>query len=245
MANMNEQGNILRTGRQDFDRDLGRLEAELILMSGLVEQAIFNSLTALKTRDLERSQKVIDEDDHIDETELLIERSCIELLRREAPMAGDLRRIVASLHIAGELERIGDYAEGIAKISISMGEDPPLKELIDIPRMGDMAVSMLKRALEAFISRDADSVRQLSIDLEKDDDVVDDLYAKVQGDLMKLVKSNPDGAERATYLMWVAHNVERVADRAMNIVERALYQATGELVSGTTQLEAYSSESSR
>jgi len=245
VANMNEQGNILRTGRQDFDRDLGRLEAELILMSGLVEQAIFNSLTALKTRDLERSQKVIDEDDHIDETELLIERSCIELLRREAPMAGDLRRIVASLHIAGELERIGDYAEGIAKISISMGEDPPLKELIDIPRMGDMAVSMLKRALEAFISRDADSVRQLSIDLEKDDDVVDDLYAKVQGDLMKLVKSNPDGAERATYLMWVAHNVERVADRAMNIVERALYQATGELVSGTTQLEAYSSESSR
>ena len=98
---MNEQGNILRTGRQDFDRDLGRLEAELILMSGLVEQAIFNSLNALKNRDLERSQTVIDEDDRIDETELEIERSCIELLRREAPMAGDLRRIVASLHIAG------------------------------------------------------------------------------------------------------------------------------------------------
>ena len=162
---MNEQGNILRTGRQDFDRDLGRLEAELILMSGLVEQAIFNSLNALKNRDLERSQTVIDEDDRIDETELEIERSCIELLRREAPMAGDLRRIVASLHIAGELERIGDYAEGIAKISITMGDEPPLKELIDIPRMGDMAVSMLKRALEAFVSREAETVRQLSVDL--------------------------------------------------------------------------------
>jgi phosphate transport system protein len=156
-------------------------------------------------------------------------------------MAGDLRRIVASLHIAGELERIGDYAEGIAKISITMGDEPPLKELIDIPRMGDMAVSMLKRALEAFISRDAETVRQLSVDLEKDDDVVDDLYATVQADLMKLVKSNPDSAERATYLMWVAHNVERVADRAMNIVERALYQATGELVSGSTQLESSTS----
>jgi len=238
---MNEQGNILRTGRQDFDRDLGRLEAELILMSGLVEQAIFNSLNALKNRDLERSQTVIDEDDRIDETELEIERSCIELLRREAPMAGDLRRIVASLHIAGELERIGDYAEGIAKISITMGDEPPLKELIDIPRMGDMAVSMLKRALEAFISRDAETVRQFSVDLEKDDDVVDDLYATVQADLMKLVKSNPDSTERATYLMWVAHNVERVADRAMNIVERALYQATGELVSGSTQLESFTS----
>ena len=115
---MSEQSNILRTGRQDFDRDLGRLEAELILMSGLVEQAIFNSLNALKNRDLERSQTVIDEDDHIDETELEIERSCIELLRREAPMAGDLRRIVASLHIAGELERIGDYAEALRRSAL-------------------------------------------------------------------------------------------------------------------------------
>jgi len=206
-------------------------------MSGLVEQAIFNALNALKNRDIERSQTVIDEDDHIDETELEIERSCVELIRREAPMAGDLRRIIASLHIAGELERIGDYAEGIAKISITMGSQPSLKELIDIPRMGDMAVSMLKRSLEAFISRDADFVRNLSVQLEKDDDEVDDLYAKVQADLMSLVKSDPDNAERATYLMWVAHNVERVADRAMNIVERALYQATGELVSGTTQIE--------
>ena len=235
---MNEQGSIIPTGRQDFDRDLGKLEAELILMSGLVEQAIFNALNALKSRDIDRSQKVIDEDDHIDQTELEIERSCIELIRREAPMAGDLRRIVASLHIAGELERIGDYAEGIAKISITMGRQPPLKELIDIPRMGDMAVSMLKRALEAFISRDADIVRNLSVELEKEDDEVDDLYAKVQRDLMDLVKSDPGNAERATYLMWVAHNVERVADRAMNIVERALYQATGELVSGNTQIEA-------
>lgn len=235
---MNEQGSIIPTGRQDFDRDLGKLEAELILMSGLVEQAIFNALNALKNRDIDRSQKVIDEDDHIDQTELEIERSCIELIRREAPMAGDLRRIVASLHIAGELERIGDYAEGIAKISITMGRQPPLKELIDIPRMGDMAVSMLKRALEAFISRDADIVRNLSVELENEDDEVDDLYAKVQRDLMDLVKSDPDNAERATYLMWVAHNVERVADRAMNIVERALYQATGELVSGNTQIEA-------
>ena len=152
-------------------------------------------------------------------------------------MAGDLRRIVASLHIAGELERIGDYAEGIAKISITMGGQPPLKELIDIPRMGDMAVRMLKRSLEAFISRDADLVRTLSVELEKEDDEVDDLYAKVQADLLELVKTDPENAEPATYLMRVAHNVERVADRAMKIVERALYQATGELVSGSTQIE--------
>tara|TARA_B100000949_G_scaffold131122_1_gene115510 strand:+ start:368 stop:1084 length:717 start_codon:yes stop_codon:yes gene_type:complete len=234
---MSEQKNIIPLGRQDFDRDLGKLEAELILMSGLVEQAIFNALNALKSRDIDKSQKVIDEDDNIDQTELEIERSCIELIRREAPMAGDLRRIVASLHIAGELERIGDYAEGIAKISITMGGQPPLKELIDIPRMGDMAVRMLKRSLEAFISRDANLVRTLSVELEKEDDEVDDLYAKVQADLLELVKADPKNAEPATYLMRVAHNVERVADRAMNIVERALYQATGELVSGSTQIE--------
>jgi len=234
---MSEQKNIIPLGRQDFDRDLGKLEAELILMSGLVEQAIFNALNALKSRDVEKSQKVIDEDDNIDQTELEIERTCIELIRREAPMAGDLRRIVASLHIAGELERIGDYAEGIAKISITMGGQPPLKELIDIPRMGDMAVRMLKRSLEAFISRDPDLVRTLSVELEKEDDEVDDLYAKVQADLLELVKTDPENAEPATYLMRVAHNVERVADRAMNIAERALYQATGELVSGSTQIE--------
>ena len=234
---MSEQKNIIPLGRQDFDRDLGKLEAELILMSGLVEQAIFNALNALKSRDVEKSQKVIDEDDNIDQAELEIERTCIELIRREAPMAGDLRRIVASLHIAGELERIGDYAEGIAKISITMGGQPPLKELIDIPRMGDMAVRMLKRSQEAFISRDADLVRDLSVELEKEDDEVDDLYAKVQTDLLELVKADPENAEPATYLMRVAHNVERVADRAMNIVERALYQATGELVSGSTQIE--------
>ena len=234
---MSEHKNLIPLGRQDFDRDLGKLEAELILMSGLVEQAIFNALNALKSRDVEKSQKVIDEDDNIDQAELEIERTCIELIRREAPMAGDLRRIVASLHIAGELERIGDYAEGIAKISITMGGQPPLKELIDIPRMGDMAVKMLKRSLEAFISRDADLVRTLSVELEKEDDEVDDLYAKVQADLLELVKADPENAEPATYLMRVAHNVERVADRAMNIVERALYQATGELVSGSTQIE--------
>ncbi|MEK9676051.1 MAG: phosphate signaling complex protein PhoU, partial [Chloroflexota bacterium] len=227
-------------GRAEFDRELGRLESDLILMSGLVEEAIHGALTALKNRDIERSQQVIDEDDRIDQTELEIEKTCIELIRKESPLASDLRRIVATLQIVGELERIGDYAEGIAKISLTMGSQPPLKELIDIPRMGDMAVNMLKRSIEAFISRDPETVRKITNDLENEDDAVDDLYSTVQADLMELVKSNPDNAERATYLMWVGHNVERVADRAMNIVERSLYQATGELVSGTSQVDTTS-----
>ena len=117
---MNEQDSIIATGRQEFDRELGRLETELILMSGFVEKAIFDALQALKNRDIDRSQRVIDEDDHIDETELEIERYCVELIRRQSPMAGDLRRIVASLQIAGELERIGDDRR------ISMDEDPKM-----------------------------------------------------------------------------------------------------------------------
>jgi len=117
---MVEQGNVSSQGRAEFDRELGRLESDLILMSGLVEQAIYGALSALKNRDIERSQQVIDEDDRIDQTELEIEKTCIELIRKESPLASDLRRIVATLQIVGELERIGDYAEGIAKISLTM-----------------------------------------------------------------------------------------------------------------------------
>ena len=216
--------------RETFDRELSQLEAEVVLMSGMVENAIFSSLAALSERDLDRSRAVIDEDDRIDEKEEDIESSCIEIIRREAPIASDLRRVIAVLHIAGELERIGDYAEGIGKISLMMGTQPPLKKLVDIPRMGEIAVSMLKRALEAYLDRDSQSVEQKVRGLAPDDDAVDDLYKRVLQDLIALMKQNPDNVERATYLLWVAHNIERVADRATNIAEQALYQATGQKV---------------
>jgi phosphate transport system protein len=213
--------------RETFDRELGQLEAEVVLMSGMVENAIFSSLAALAARDLDRSQEVIDEDDRIDDKENDIEAACIEIIRREAPIASDLRRIIAVLHIAGELERIGDYAEGIGKISLMMGSQPPLKKLVDIPRMGEIAVSMLKRSLEAYLERDPKAVEDKARGLGPDDDAVDALYKHVQDELIEMMKRNPDYVERATYLLWVAHNLERVADRATNIAEQALYQATG------------------
>ena len=216
--------------RESFDRELGQLEAEVILLGGLVENAIFEALAALKDRDLERSQALIDADDDIDEKEWFIERSCIRLLRREAPLARDLRRIITILELANELERMGDYAEGIAKLSLMMGDEPPLKELIDIPIMGEIAVTMVKRSLEAFLERDPERVVEISQTLAPDDDRVDEINRQVRHDLFELMKASPENVVRGTYLMWAAHNIERIADRATNIAERAIFQATGEQV---------------
>ena len=216
--------------REEFDRDLGQVEAEVVLLGGLVEAAIFSALEALASRDLELSQIIIDADDRIDEKQVEIENACVELIRREAPIAGDLRRLLSSFQISGELERMGDYAEGIAKISLRMGDQPPLKELIDIPRMADLAVTMLKRSLESFLERDPERAEAIGRSLGADDDEVDDLYEQVQQDLIELMKKDPDNVERATYLLWAAHNMERIADRATNIAERSIFQATGKIV---------------
>ncbi len=229
----------LLSARQTFDRDLGHLESEVVLMGGLVENAIFNSLDALKGRQLDVSRQVVEEDARIDQKRYDIENACVELVRREAPVATDLRRIMAVLHISSELERMGDYAKGIARLSLRMGNEPPLKELIDIPRMAELAVAMLKRSLEAFLERDPAVAEKLARSLAADDDAVDELYAVVQDELFTLMKKDPENIERATYLMWAGHNVERIADRATNIAERAIYQATGRIVDvGTTSPRA-------
>lgn len=216
--------------RAEFDRDLGQLEAEIILMGGMVENGIVGAVAALANRDLAMSQRIIDEDDRIDDKEQEIEEAAITMLRKEAPMAMDLRRIMATLFVSSELERIGDYAEGIAKISLMMGHEPPLKELIDIPRMTDIALSMLKRSLEAFVDRNRVNAEKLATSLGPMDDEVDVLYDTVQTDLIALMKQDPDNIERATYLLWAAHNIERVADRATNIAERAIYLVSGQTV---------------
>ena len=214
--------------RAEFDRDLGQLEAEIILMGGMVESAIINAISSLDDRDLVKSQQIIDEDDRIDDKEQEIEEAAITLLRKEAPVAMDLRRIMAALLISGELERMGDYAEGIAKISLLMGHEPPLKELIDIPHMADIAITMLKRSLESFVQRDREQAQEIARSIGPMDDEVDVLYETVQTDLIELMKQDPANVERATYLLWAAHNIERVADRATNIAERAIYLVTGQ-----------------
>ena len=212
--------------RADFEMNLTLVQEETIQLSSMVEKAIYKSVDSLKKRDVEASQQVIDEDDLIDLKQEALEERCIELIALESPIAGDLRILISAMMIANELERMGDYAEGIAKISVSMGNLPPLKPLIDIPRMAEKAVIMLRNSTQAFISRDVDLARNV---VESDDEV-DDLYNQVYRELLTYMLEEPGSIQRATYLLWVAHDLERVADRATNIAERVIYLVTGQLV---------------
>ncbi len=211
--------------RASFDRDLRSLQDELLLMGSMVEKAISKALDALKRRDLEASRQVVLEDDYIDSKRFELEDRCINLIATQQPMAGDLRAIITILHISVELERMGDYAEGIGKISIMMGDEPPLKPLIDIPRMAEKATAMLRQSLDALVNRDLISAHQVC----NDDDYVDGLYDQIYRELLLMMIQDPSSIQRATYLLWVAHDLERIADRATNIAERAIYLVTGKM----------------
>ena len=210
--------------REDFENNLKVVQDELIQLSSMVEKAVFKSIDALRNRDINASQQVIDDDDAIDDRQQYIEDKCIELIALEAPMAGDLRVIISVMMMATELERIGDYAEGIGKISWAMGDLPPLKPLIDIPRMSDLATDMLRRSTEAFINRDT----TLATSVRDDDDVVDELYNQVYRELLTFMMADPSTIQSATYLIWVAHDLERGADRTTNMSERVIWLVTGQ-----------------
>jgi phosphate transport system protein len=213
--------------RETFDRELQRLQDEVLVLGSLVEKAIIQSVEVLKRRDLEGARRLIAEDRRvINEKRFAIESEALTLIATQQPMAGDLRVIAAVLEIAHELERMGDYAKGIAKINLMMGDEPLLKPLVDIPLMAEKARSMLHQALEAFVRRDVELARAIP----KQDDEVDALYNQVYRDLLALMMQNPRDIDRATYLLWVAHNLERTADRVANICERVIFMVTGELM---------------
>ena len=211
--------------RTDFDRSLQEIQEELLVLGSMVEKSIDRSVSALKNRDLSLSKIVIDDDDLIDDIRNQIEEKCISVIATQNPMAGDLRTVISVLYIAEELERMGDYAEGIAKISLSIGKEPMLKPLVDIPRMAEKSSKMLSRSLDALVNRD----EQLAIQVCRDDSEVDELYNQVYRELLTFMISDPKTIERATYLLWVSHNIERIADRATNISERVLYLITGKI----------------
>ncbi len=212
--------------RLDLDRQLGQLQQEVVSLAEIVDKATMRAVDALKRRDLVESQQVVQEDDYIDQKRYEIEDRCIDLIATQQPMARDLRAIIALLHITSELERMGDYAEGIAKISLLMGEEAPLKPLIDIPRMADKATLMLRNSIDSLVSRDMVKANQVL----QDDDEVDDLYDQVYRELLVFMLQDPQTIQRATYLLWAAHDLERIADRATNIAERVIYLVTGKMV---------------
>ena len=211
--------------RTDFDRSLQEIQDDLLVLGSMVEKSIDRSVLSLKNRDLPLSKIVIADDDLIDDKRNHIEEKCISVIATQNPMAGDLRTVISVLYIAEELERMGDYAEGIAKISLSIGSEPMLKPLVDIPRMAEKASLMLSRSLDALVKRD----EQLAIQVCRDDNEVDELYNQVYRELLTFMISDPKTIERATYLLWVSHNIERIADRATNISERVLYLITGKI----------------
>lgn len=212
--------------RKTFDRQLQRLQDEVLALGSMVEDALVESVNYLKTRDFEGSHRIILQDRAINRKRYSIEEQVLVLIATQQPMASDLRTLAAILEIAGELERIGDYAKGIGKINLLIGDRPLLKPLIDVPLMAEKARSMLHRGLEAFIRHDVNLARAVP----REDDYVDALYQQVYRELITYILADPSTIEQANYLLWVAHNLERAADRVTNLCERVIFTVTGELV---------------
>jgi phosphate transport system protein len=211
--------------REAFDRELQRLEDELLGMASMVENAITESVVRLKAQDIESSRRLIAQDHDINAKRFEIEADCLIAIATQQPMASDLRILAAILHITSELERIGDYAKGIARITLMIGEEPLVKPLIDIPRMAEQARSMLHQAVEAFVHRNVEQARTIP----RQDDVLDALYNQVYRELMTYVLADPRNIDQANYLLWAAHNLERTGDRVTNICERVIFTVTGKM----------------
>jgi phosphate transport system protein len=212
--------------RNAFDHELEDLEKGLLELGRMVEEALVEAVDALKRLDLEKAGQIIDADRSVNERRYAIEHETIVLIATRQPMAVDLRTLAAVLEIATELERIGDYAKGIARITIKMGTEPFVKPLIDIPRMAEKARNMLHRALQAFFGRDIELARAIPAE----DDEMDALYDQIFRELITHIMADPKLVDRASYLIWVAHNLERAADRVVNICERVIFMVTGEVV---------------
>src|SRR3990170_360949 len=211
--------------RTVFHKHLREIQDDILAMGSMVSKAMLRSIEALKGRDLELAHQLIADDRKINNKRFEIEEKCIQLIATQQPMASDLRIIVAVLNIITEVERIGDYAEGIAKIVIMIGDEAPLKPLIDIPRMAEITLEMVTNSLNSFVTRDVD----LAMKVVSLDSVVDGLYDQVFRELLTFMMVDPKTINRATRLILVAHNLERAADRATNICERVIFTITGKM----------------
>jgi len=211
--------------RTAFHRKLREIQDDILVMGSMAGKAILRSVESLKTRDLDLAHQIITDDQNINSKRFEIEERCIQLIATQQPMAGDLRIITGILNITTEIERIGDYAVGIARIVILIGDEPPLKPLIDIPLMAEKTVDMLRRTMDAFINRDAEAAKKIA----KEDDLIDNLYDQIFRELLFIMAEDPKTITRATRLMWTAHNLERAADRVTNICERVVFIVTGKM----------------
>ncbi len=211
--------------RETYQRNLREIQDEVLVMGSMVEKALDRSMQALRERDLKLAREVVADDINVDKKRFEIEEWALDLIATQAPMASDLRILLATLSIVTDLERMADHAAGNAKIAIMIGDEPPLKPLIDLPRMNEKTINMLHRSLDAFISHDADSARKIVAE----DDEIDNLYDQVFRELLTFMMEDARSITRATRLLWVAHNLERTGDRVTNICERVVFMVTGKM----------------
>jgi len=211
--------------RSALDQDIEAIRDDILRMGSLVEEQITSAVRSLKERDLGLAQQVTAGDQRVNDLRYKVELASVRSIATQQPTAKDLRLIIASMHIASELERIADHAAGIANITLRIGDEPLIKPLIDIPRMQEIACEMLRSALDTYVNKDAEAAGQVT----RYDQEVDELYAQVLRELLTYMMQDARFITQSTYLLWVAHNLERIADRITNICERVIFAATAEL----------------
>lgn len=210
--------------RKTFSQEMQEIRDEILLLSSMVEQSVMYSVEALKNNDLRRSRQILSYDARINQKRFEIEFSIMVLIATQQPIAHDLRLLAASLDICTELERMGDYAKGIATINIR-SEGLSLPHILrDIYSMAETAVDMLHRAMTTFADEDQETAKAII----REDDKVDEWYLKLYNEAINSVLGDPRNIERANYVIWAAHNLERLGDRVTNICERVVYVVTGE-----------------
>jgi len=211
--------------RESFEEHIKGLNEDVVAMSEMVATATSRSIEALGNRDIEKAKQIINDDLLINKKRWQIEEKCINLIALQQPVATDLREIIAVLSIITDLERMGDYAEGNAKIAIMLGGEPLVRPLIFTPKMAEKTNSMLRRSMQALVNRDAKTANAIC----NEDDEVDKLYDEAYHDLLMWMIKDPTLISKATPLIWAAHNLERSADRVTNICERIVFLATGSM----------------
>ena len=211
--------------RKTFIQEMQNTRTEVLMLGSMVEDAVITAVKSLKERDLDLANRIFLEDAAINQKRFEIEGRVMTIIATQQPMAHDLRVLASIFEIAGELERIGDYAKGIALLCIRIGSQPLVKSLIDLPLMAELSTDMLHRALGAFVNEDLHT----ALSIPKEDDQVDDLYLQFYRVMMTYVMENPSNIDEANYLLWAAHNLERTADRVSNICERTVFVVTGNL----------------
>ncbi len=212
--------------RGHYVKELQNLQDELLVLGSMVIQVLCDAVDILKRQDVEGARRLIANDREINARRFRIEENCLILIATQQPMARDMRLLASILEIAGELERMGDYGKGIAKITLYIGKQAPIKPLVHMPQMGEKVVAMLRAALDAFINQDVIAARAIP----QRDDEVDELYNIINRELIEIIIANRANIDQANYFSWAAHNLERAADRVTNICERIIYTVTGELI---------------